>query len=434
MLKVILIGRANVGKSTFFNAVNSTRCRAIVYDLPGVTRDCNYSQAVIGSTQCVVIDTPGIVLAKVGLALQGAIKDSDLIAMIVDGKIGIVPDDIDLAQFVRNASKKVILLVNKCENSIVLGKEYYRLGFGDPICISAAHKIGFDKIGERIKEIFSTCEFESLPKESDGVLEIAIVGRPNTGKSTLINALLGKERLEVSDVAGTTRDSIAVQLTHKGDHIRLLDTAGMRRKTRIFDTIEKYSTSSSIESIKKAKVVVLILEANEPLQRQDVNILHLAKAHKKALVIAVNKTDLVRDIKKIKGDLEHEINRIVSANIVYFSALRQNNIDAILDACIDTEKLLNRVIPTSKLNAWLKVALKQKSPGRNCFGRVLKIKYCVCIKQHPMTVRLFCNLKEGIDEQYTSYLSNSFRKHFSFVGLPIEFICSSTPNPYARSS
>ncbi len=432
MLKVILIGRANVGKSTFFNAVNSTRCRAIVYDLPGVTRDCNYSQAAISSTQFIVIDTPGVVLEKVGVALQEAIQDSDLIAMIVDGKVGIVPGDIDLAQFIRSSGKKVILLVNKCENSIILGKEYYRLGFGDPICISAAHKMGFDKVSARITEIFSVCESD-ITKDANDALEIAIVGRPNTGKSTLINALLGKERLEVSDVAGTTRDSIAVQLIHKGDHIRLLDTAGMRRKTRIFDTIEKFSTSSSIESIKKAKVVVLILEANEPLQRQDVNILHLAKAHKKALVIAVNKTDLVRDIKKIKGDLEHEINRIVSANIVYFSALRRNNIDAILDACIDTEKLLNKVIPTSKLNSWLKVALKQKSPGRNCFGRVLKIKYCVCIKQHPMTVRLFCNLKEGIDEHYTIYLSNSFRKHFSFVGLPIEFICSSTPNPYAKS-
>jgi GTP-binding protein len=431
MLKVVLIGRANVGKSTFFNAVNSTRCRAIVYDLPGVTRDCNYSEAIIGSTQCVVVDTPGIKLEKIGVALKDAVNESDLIAMIVDGKAGILPDDIELAQVIRNSTKKVILLVNKCENAVVLDKEYYRLGFGDPICISAAHKMGFNNVSERINELFPLYESDQITKEG-GVLEIAIVGRPNTGKSTLINALLGKERLEVSDIAGTTRDSIAVELMHKDHNIRLLDTAGMRRKTRIFDTIEKFSTSSSIESIKKAKVIVLILEANEPLQRQDINILHLAKAHKKALVIAVNKTDLVRDIKRIKGDLEHEINRIVSANIVYFSALRQYNIDAILDACIATDVLLNKVIPTSKLNAWLKIALKQKSPGRNPFGRVLKIKYCVCIRQNPMIVRLFCNLKEGIDEQYHSYLSNSFRKHFSFVGLPIEFACSTTPNPYSR--
>ncbi len=430
MLKVILIGRANVGKSTFFNAVNAARCRAIVYDSPGVTRDCNYSEALIGSTKCVLVDAPGIRLEKIGIALQNCINDCDLIAMIVDGKAGIVPDDIDLAQFVRNNAKKVILLVNKCENAVFLDKEYYKLGFGDPICISAAHKMGFDSVGERIKDVFPIDEPENQDKSLE--LEIAIVGRPNTGKSTLINALLGKERVEVSEIAGTTRDSISVQLTHKDRNICLLDTAGMRRKTRIFDTIEKFSTSSSIEAIKKAKVVVLILEANEPLQRQDVNILHLAKTHKKGLVIAVNKTDLVRDIKRIKGDLEHEINRIVSANIVYFSALRQNNIDAVLDGCLDVETLLNKVIPTSKLNAWLKIALKQKSPGRNPFGRVLKIKYCVCIKQHPMTVKLFCNLKEGIDEHYNSYLTNSFRKHFSFIGLPIEFVCSTTPNPYSR--
>ncbi len=433
MLKIALIGRPNVGKSTFFNAVNLGRSRAIVYDLPGVTRDCNYAEGSIGTTSFTIIDTPGIDLSKMGIALRDTIQDADLIAMIVDGKVGILPGDIDLAQFIRNTKKPVILLVNKCENSPILDKQYYKIGFGDPICISAAHKIGFEDVAARFQGFVLTDQKDLEDIEPDAALSIAIVGRPNNGKSTLINALLGKERLEVSPIAGTTRDSIDVELSYKNHTIRLSDTAGMRRKGRIFDTIEKFSTSSSIESIKKAKIIVLILDATEPLHRQDINILHLVKVHKKALIIGVNKTDLIPDIKRIKSDLEHEINRIISAKIVYCSALKNRNIDAILEACIDTEVLLNKVIPTSKLNNWLRLALKLKSPGRNAFGRMLKIKYCVCIKQYPMIIRLFGNIKEDIDPQYHSYLSNSFRKHFSLIGVPLEFICSSTPNPYSKS-
>lgn len=430
MFKFLLVGRPNVGKSTLFNAVTATRCRAIVYDIPGVTRDCNYAPARLGSTRFTIIDTPGLVYGKINTPVKDSIADADLIGFMVDGKVGVVSGDLDLAKFVRSTGKSVILLVNKCENPIILDKQYYNLGFGDPICISSAHKTGFDEMESVLQGFFNSSD----QNEEQAGLDIAIVGRPNTGKSTLINALLKKERLEVSEVAGTTRDSISVQFDYQDRRICLLDTAGMRKKTRILDVIEKFSASSSIESIKKAKIVVLIINADESLQRQDANILHLVKAHKKGIVVGINKIDLVPHLNKVKDDVEHEINRIISAPIVYFSALKQNNINMILESCLSIDSKLSKVISTSKLNAWLKIALKQRPPSRDPFGRALKIKYCVCIRQNPMLIRMFCNLKDAVDAQYNSYLSNSFRKHFDATGVPIEFLYSTTANPYATKS
>ncbi len=439
---VALVGRPNVGKSTLFNRL-SNRKKAIVHDQAGVTRDRKYADASLGPVDFIVIDTPGLEEAEAGSIEHGmtsqtlhAVQMADLVCLVVDGSIGVTPSDKFFANLIRKNNKNFILLANKCEKHTNADNSYLKLGFGTPIMISAEHGLGMaDLCDEFLAKLPDNENAPADPFKTDK-MQIAIVGRPNSGKSTFINALLKENRVLTGPEAGITRDSIEIEWEYKDQVITLVDTAGLRKKANIDQSLEKMSSHDTITSIKYANTVILMLDATRPLEQQDLNIANFVISEGRSLVLAMNKWDLVVDKKAFKSEfdymLERDLSQISGIQYVYLSALKRENIYEVIDTCLDVYNIWNKKIPTPKLNKWLEWVLFQHALPLQKNGRRLRIKYATQIKSRPPTFKFFCNIADNIPPSYKRYLVNELRKHFEMPGVPIRMEFLSTANPYKK--
>lgn len=445
---ITLVGRPNVGKSTLFNRL-SIRKKAIVHDLPGVTRDRKYAESRIGSFEFLLIDTPGLEESNNSMGERlmeqttKAILEADVICFMVDSRSGILPDDKLLSSFVRKFNKPTILVINKCEKTFDFSKEYYKLGFDNMVAISAEHGTGmidlYDEIIAKLPEENQEETDISDPIKSN-CLQIVVSGRPNAGKSTFINALINDERLLTGPEAGITRESIEIDWQYKGNHIKLIDTAGLRKKSTITESLEKLSASDAINSIKFANTVILMIDALSPLKQQDLNIASHVADEGRSIIIVVNKWDLIKESEKeaFKEEFYYQINthlpQIKNVPVIFISAMNKQNIADVLDACLKIYKTWNKKITTSKLNEWLNFTTEAHPLPLQKGGKRVRIKYMTQTKTRPPTFKLFSNNPEKITDNYTRYLVNNMREAFDMPGIPIRFIYVKTKNPYVTQN
>jgi GTPase len=444
---IAIVGRPNVGKSTLFNRLAGKRL-ALVDEQPGLTRDRREAETNLGSCTVTLIDTAGLESGDKGLTprmrqqTEAAISQADIVVFLIDARAGIVTADEMLADLVRSSGKTVILAANKCEGRAAGPGVYeaYSLGLGDPLPISAEHGLGVGELSEAIQQAYNaegdTTEVphEDEDEASPHPLRIAVVGRPNVGKSTLVNALLGEERMITGPEAGITRDAIASELEWDGRPLRLFDTAGLRRKMRVEGRAEELSVGDALKAIRFAEVVVLLLDAEQPFEKQDLQIADLIAEEGRALVIAINKWDLVRDREKRLRELREECQRLLpqvkGVALVPVSALGGKGLDKMMQAVIAADELWNRRLPTHALNRWLQDAVDAHSPPA-VSGRRIKLRYITQANARPPTFVLFCSRPKVMPESYSRYLVNSLRDNFDMPGVPIRLNLRKGANPYA---
>ncbi|MBP7189978.1 MAG: ribosome biogenesis GTPase Der [Rickettsiaceae bacterium] len=440
---VALVGRPNVGKSTLFNRL-SKRKKAIVHDFAGVTRDRKYADASLGPIEFIVVDTPGLEEAEEGSVEHGmtsqtlhAVQMADLVCLVVDGSVGITPSDRFFANLIRKNNKNFRLIVNKCEkNADLMDNSFFKLGFGEPVMISAEHGLGMaDLCEEMIKALPEDEEAPEDPFKSSKI-QMAVVGRPNSGKSTFINSLLKENRLLTGPEAGITRDSIEIEWEYKDQKITLIDTAGLRKKSNINESLEKLSTADTITSIKYANTVILMLDATKALEQQDLNIANFIVNEGRALVIAVNKWDLVENKKAFKEEFEYrlevDLSQISGINYVCLSALDGQNTHKVIESCLSAYEIWNKRISTNMLNKWLAYATDHHPLPLQKNGRRLRIKYATQIKSRPPTFKFFCNIADDIPLSYRRYLQTSLRQNFDLPGVPMRIDFVTSDNPYKK--
>ena len=457
---VAIVGRPNVGKSTLYNRLTGSRA-ALVSNIPGLTRDRREGVADLGGgVEVALVDTAGLEEAPSGSIAdrmrkqsEKAITDADLILFVVDARAGITPSDTAFARATRNSGKPVILVANKAEGNKGTDGFYdaFSLGFGDPLAISAEHGEG---IGDLTAEIAAALGLrlpqpkrrsKDAPFEDDEGPEdvaerkkpvrVAIVGRPNAGKSTLVNALLGEDRMITGPEPGLTRDSVASDIVFKGRPIRLIDTAGLRRKVRITEEAEKLSASDAVRTIRFAEVVVLLLDAECAFEKQDLIIASMVADEGRALVIAVNKWDLVRDKQKALRDLKETVGnslaQVPGVALVTISARGDKGLDQLMAAIVKTYETWNRRVSTPNLNRWLGEAVSRHSPPA-VSGRRIKIRYMTQASTRPPTFVAFCQRADAMPKSYIKYLTNSLREAFDLPGVPIRFNLRAGDNPFAK--
>jgi len=440
---VAIIGRPNVGKSTLFNRLTGKR-HALVADVPGVTRDRREGAAEIADLAFTLIDTAGLEEAEEGslsarmtAQTMAAIDDAHVVMMMVDCRSGIIPSDRYFASLIRDSGKPVILVVNKAEGrgGGEGALEAYSLGMGDPIAISAEHGEGMGALYDAlVRELEAAgLESEETPKED---LQIAVVGRPNVGKSTFINKLLKQDRLLTGPEAGITRDSIAVPFEHNGNRIKLVDTAGMRKKSKVMqDRIEVMAVNDTRRTIQFAQICVLMIDVTQPFEKQDNHIASMIAEEGRGCVLALNKWDLVPQDQRaaLLDEIHHQINRIMpyfrGLPVVTLSAEKGRDVGKVIDACLKVYEVWNRHVPTAALNRWLEQALEQHTPPL-VDGRRLKVKYMTQAKRRPPTFALFINNKGGLPTSYERYLINGLREAFDLPGIPIRILTRRGKNPY----
>jgi GTP-binding protein len=447
---IAIVGRPNVGKSTLFNRLAGKRL-ALVDDQPGLTRDRREADTELGTTAVRLIDTAGLEHGDAGLTARmreqtvAAIKQADLVVFLIDARAGIVAADEIFAELVRASGKPVILAANKCEGRAAEPGLYeaFSLGLGEPLPISAEHALGIGELSDAIQQAASSqdggAQIEEAPGEEDEgtahPLRIAVVGRPNVGKSTLVNTILGEERLITGPEAGITRDAIAVDLERQGRALRLFDTAGLRRKMRMEGTAEGLSVGDTLRAIRFAEVVVLLLDAERPFEKQDLQIADLIFEEGRALVIAVNKWDLVRAsqarLAELRETCERLLPQIKGVAFVPVSALTGKGIDKLLCAVLAADALWNKRLPTHALNQWLREAVETHSPPA-VSGRRIKLRYITESNARPPTFVLFCSRPKALPDSYVRYLINSLRETFDLPGVPIRLHLRKGENPYAK--
>ncbi len=441
---VAIIGKPNVGKSTLFNKLCGRRL-AITDDRPGVTRDCKVNDATILDINFQVVDTAGLekpiseLSEKMVEKTMNAAGLADVIFFMVDARHGISGEDKEFARKTRKLNKKVILLANKSEGKKGIDlKDLYSLGFGDAIYISAEHNLGFSDLYYKLKEleiIVPPAEEMTEGDEEVRPLRLAIVGRPNVGKSTIFNCIIGHERSIVSDVSGTTRDAINEFLDIDGRQIELIDTAGMRKKANITDRVEGLSVGESINAMRRAHVVAIVIDAQQPLEKQDLSIARIAIEEGKALVLVINKCDLIVDRQAFSEELDYLIERnmfeVKGITPVYISAKNNKNIKGIFKAAQLAEEIWKKELSTSQLNQWLKKATANHTPPVIQGGRRMRLKYITQTGAKPPTFTIFCNSSVGLAESYNRYLYNSLREDFDLDGVPIRIrYRKNDNNPY----
>ena len=441
---IALVGRPNVGKSTLFNRLTRSR-DALVADLPGLTRDRHYGEGRIGERPFLVIDTGGFepvakegIMHEMALQTRQAIAEADIVIFIVDGRQGLTPHDKTVTDFLRKSGRKVMLVVNKAEGmkytSVVA--EFYELGMGDPYVISAAHGDGVvDLVEESLDLAFAQRpdDAEELEPPARGV-KIAIVGRPNVGKSTLVNTLIGEQRVIAFDMPGTTRDSIEVPFERDGKNYTLIDTAGIRRRGKVFEAIEKFSVVKTLQSISEANVVILLLDAQQDISEQDAHIAGFILESGRALVVAVNKWDGLRSDERdeIKIDLDRKLDFLSFAKMHFISALKASGIAPMLKSVDAAYAAATADLSTPRLTRALIEAVEKQEPRRKGSIRP-KMRYAHQGGQNPPIIVIHGNSLDAVSEPYKRYLEKHFRDTFNLVGTPLRIEFRGGKNPYARA-
>jgi GTPase len=449
---IAIIGRPNVGKSTLFNRLVGQRL-ALVDDEPGVTRDRREGEARLGDLEFTIIDTAGLedgakgsLTARMREQTETAIEQADALMFVVDARAGLTPADRSFAELVRRANKPVLLLANKSEgkHGEAGAMEAYALGLGDPIQVSAEHGEGLGELHDALHELMpESADDEEVAGDGDVTEEdftkrpirVAIVGRPNAGKSTLINHLLGEERLLTSPEAGTTRDSIAVEIDWKGRGFRVFDTAGLRRRARIEEKLEKLSVADALRAVRFAEVVVLMLDSQNKFEEQDLRIADLIEREGRALVIAVNKWDLMDgkggQIAALRGEADHWLPQVTGVPVVAVSGLMGEGIDRLMEAIVAAYAVWNKRVATAALNRWFEQAVDANPPPA-VSGRRLKLNYITQTKARPPSFVLFCSRADAVPQSYLRYLINSMRNVFDLPGTPIRITLREKANPFAH--
>jgi GTPase len=459
---IAIVGRPNVGKSTLFNRLTGTRA-ALVSDLPGLTRDRKIGDALIGGNPAKLIDTAGLeeaptgsIAARMRQQSETAIEAADLILFVIDSRDGITPADKAFGEIARKSGRPVILVANKCEGRFGRDGFYeaFQLGLGEPVPISAEHGEGLGDLetdmlaalGLAAKKVEKKRRTDAEDGEAEAPdapedkgtprpIRVAIVGRPNAGKSTLVNALLGEDRMITGPEPGLTRDSVATDMAWKDRQIRLFDTAGLRRKARIEEKAEKLAASDAVRAIRFAEVIVLLLDAEHPFEKQDLTIADLAISEGRALVVAVNKWDLITEKQKALKNL-HELmgftmTEVAGMKIVTLSALAGRGLDKVMDAVIAAHAAWNRRIGTAALNRWLEDAMQRHTPPA-ARGRRIKIRYMTQPSARPPTFVAFCSQPQALPKSYLRYLTNSLRDAFDLPGVPLRIQLRKGENPFAE--
>jgi len=435
---VVIAGRPNVGKSTLFNKLAGRRF-AIVSDTPGVTRDRKEAEALLRGKRVRLIDTAGLEEAapdtlpgRMRASSEAAVAQADLVVFVVDARAGITPADSHFASWLRRQNRPVLLVANKAEGRAGAGAalEAYSLGLGQPLAMSAEHG---DGLSDLMTEIADRLPKQDPEVDDERPLKLAIVGRPNAGKSTLLNRLLGEERMITGPEPGLTRDAVASFLEDDIGPIEIVDTAGMRRKARVEQALEKMSVSASIEALKMAEVVVLCIDSLEGLHEQDLQLARLIEREGRACVLALNKWDAVGDRtatrRAIADRLETSMAQMKGIPVVNFSALTGFGVDKLLPAVRTVHHTWNSRVATGALNRWFEGALERHAPPL-ADGRRLKLRYITQAKARPPTFIAFGTRAEQMPEDYQRYLVNSLREEFKLPGVPIRLLLRGTKNPY----
>ncbi|MDE5922948.1 MAG: ribosome biogenesis GTPase Der [Muribaculum sp.] len=427
---VAIVGRPNVGKSTLFNRLTQTRT-AIVDDMAGTTRDRQYGKVDWIGKEFSIVDTGGWVVnsedifeSEINKQVQLAIEEADVILFVVDAMNGVTDLDDHVAEILRRSKKPVILVANKVDSNdwIYNVPEFYKLGLGDPFTVSASNGSGTgDLLDEIVKDL---PEDDGEEEHLESIPKFAIVGRPNAGKSSIITAFIGEDRNIVTDIAGTTRDSIYTRYNKFGFDFYLVDTAGIRKKTKVNEDIEYYSVIRSIRSIEASDVCILMIDATRGIEAQDVNIFSLIQRNKKGLVVCVNKWDLVADksnesIRHFEQTIRQRFAPFTDFPIIFGSALTKQRIFKVLETAVNVYHNRNRIIPTSQLNTYMQEVIGAYPPPANK-GKYIKIKYVTMLKESIIpTFVFFCNLPQWVKEPYRRYLENKIREKWDFTGTPV---------------
>ncbi|AWJ82744.1 ribosome biogenesis GTPase Der [Azospirillum sp. TSH58] len=461
---VALVGRPNVGKSTLFNRLAGKKL-ALVDDTPGVTRDWRSAPAHVGGLSFTVVDTAGLedvtddsLEARMRRQTERALERADVALFIVDARAGITPLDRHFAALLRKGKTPVVLVANKAEGKVGMTGLYeaFELGLGEPLALSAEHGEGMADLVQALMP-YAPPEPEAVEKTTaplkgeDGEelpvgdqpetdeerarpIQIAIVGRPNVGKSTLLNALIGEERVLTGPEAGMTRDAISVDWEWRGRKFRLVDTAGMRRRARVDAKVEKLAVADALRVVRMAQVVLLVVDANQILDKQDLTIARMVVEEGRALVIALNKWDAVDDramaLRQVEDKLQAALAQIKGVEVVTISALQGKKLDTLLDSILSTYGQWNRRIPTAQLNRWIEGVLDHHPPPL-VEGRRVKIRYATQVKTRPPTVALFVNKPLDLPESYQRYLIGHLRETFDLPGVPVRLLLRKQKNPYA---
>lgn len=442
---IALIGRPNVGKSTLFNRLTRTR-DALVADLPGLTRDRHYGEGRVGERPFLVIDTGGFEpVAKEGIMhemakqTKQAVAEADVVIFLVDGRQGMTPHDKTITDFLRKSGRSVMLVVNKAEGMryTSVTADFYELGLGDPCVISAAHG---DGVADLVEEALNIAE-SARPSDEDEIdeaakgIKIAIVGRPNVGKSTLVNTLLGEERVIAFDMPGTTRDSIEIPFERDGQQYTLIDTAGIRRRGKVFEAIEKFSVVKTLKSVSEANVVLLLLDAQQDISEQDAHIAGFILESGRALVVGVNKWDGLQSDRRdeIKMDIERKLNFLTFAKFHFISALKSTGIGPLMKSIDAAYEAAMANLSTPKLTRALIEAVEHQQPKRKGSIRP-KMRYAHQGGQNPPIIVIHGNALEAIGESYKRYLEKHFRETFSLTGTPLRIEFRSGKNPFTKEA
>ncbi len=448
---VAIIGRPNVGKSTLFNRFAGKRL-ALVDDMPGLTRDRKETRIRIGRHPVILTDTagfedaePGSIAARMSEQTAQAIAEADLIVFMVDARTGPTAADSGIAQLVRSSGKPFVLVANKSEGRAAQPGFYtaFELGLGEPLALSAEHALGFSDLVSEVSERLDALKEREEPGEEDEdeaqgdarnrPLKLAIAGRPNAGKSTLANALLGEERMITGPEAGLTRDAIAAEFSWAGRPVRLFDTAGLRRKARITARPESLAVGDALRAIRFAEVVVLLLDAETPFEKQDLTIADLVEREGRGLVFAVNKWDLVADpqgrLAQLKKEAEALLPQLAGALLVPVSALSGRGLDKLMKAAFTAYEAWNKRVPTAELNRWFASALERHQPPA-VSGRRIKLRYITQANARPPAFVIFSSRPEALPVSYLRYLVNDLKKTFGLGPAPVRMHIRKTKNPY----
>jgi GTPase len=434
---LVLVGRPNVGKSTLFNRMTKSR-DALVADQPGLTRDRHYGHGRLGSKPFLVVDTGGFepgtrdgILQEMAKQAEAGIAEADVLLFMVDGRSGLAPQDKVIADLLRRSGRPLHLVVNKAEGMerAVVAAEFYELGCGEPKVISAAHGDGVRELIELALQPFAVTE---ETKDEIGP-RVAIAGRPNVGKSTLVNALLGEERMIAFDRPGTTRDAIEVPFEKEGRSYTLIDTAGLRRKGRVFEAVEKFSVIKTLQAVEDANVVVLMLDASQDISDQDAHIAGFCIEAGRALVLAVNKWDAVDDYRRerVKLDIARKLNFLGFARIHYISALAGQGIAGVLASVDKAYAAAMAKLSTPRLTRVLQLAVQKQAPPRRGPSRP-KLRYAHQGGSNPPIIVIHGNALEQVPDSYTRYLEKVFLEAFRLQGTPLRIQYKTTRNPYAE--